>query len=182
MTKNSNTSSTTSTSNMNEVFLVDNVLSIDECDYCIDYFKINRNENNTQNWRNTTTMLLNLQDKKLKTIVEKITQFVHFNYNNEIKYDYGQIVMWPTGTNQFEHTDVPLPNKKDSVSLTSISYLNDDFEGGQTFFEHNNNFVVPVKGTTVYFDGQKIVHGVNKITKNTRYTLPIWYKKNGTNN
>ena len=83
--------------------------------------------------------------------------------------NYFELVKWNTNQSQGTHQDF------DYHPLTSILYLNDDFEGGETFVE--DKIIKPKKGLMISFEGDKLKHGVKKITKGTRYTIPCWYKR-----
>ena len=78
-------------------------------------------------------------------------------------------VKWNTNQSQGTHQDF------DYHPLTSILYLNDDFEGGETFVE--DKIIKPKKGLMISFEGDKLKHGVKKIRKGIRYTIPCWYKR-----
>lgn len=81
-----------------------------------------------------------------------------------------QFTIWPTSSLQDLHFD----DTRDNTILTSITYLNDDYKGGQTFFE-NGITVKPQIGKTIFFDGKKYKHGVNKIIQGNRYVCAFWY-------
>jgi hypothetical protein len=59
--------------------------------------------------------------------------------------DWLQIVHWPKGSFQEFHKDF---ESQDTV-LTSITYLNDDFVGGETVFE-DGIVIKPKKGRTLF--------------------------------
>jgi len=81
-----------------------------------------------------------------------------------------RLVLWSKGSKQLPHFD----KARDTTTLTSITYLNDDFVGGKTFFE-NEVVVKPETGKTVFFNGCKYKHGVSQVTSGFRYVLAIWY-------
>lgn len=83
-----------------------------------------------------------------------------------------QGTIWPEGSMQHLHVD----STRTTTALTSITYLNDDFEGGETYFE-NGISVKPKKGKTVFFDGMKYRHGVNPVRNGKRFVLSNWYSK-----
>ena len=83
-----------------------------------------------------------------------------------------QGTVWPKGSMQHLHLD----DSRTTTSLTSITYLNDDFEGGETYFE-NGVSVKPKKGKTVFFDGMRYRHGVQPIKNKRRFVLANWYSK-----
>ena len=81
-----------------------------------------------------------------------------------------EITIWEINSKQDMHLD----GARDTTNLTSITYLNDDYLGGETIFK-NGIIVKPEIGKTVFFDGKKYLHGVSPITKGKRYVLAIWY-------
>jgi predicted 2-oxoglutarate/Fe(II)-dependent dioxygenase YbiX len=69
----------------------------------------------------------------------------------------------------------------ESASYTSTGrvfvvqlYLNDDFEGGSTVFEHME--VKPETGKLIVFSNSKYLHYVTRVDKSERYVLSFWYK------
>ena len=91
------------------------------------------------------------------------------NIDADVFVNYFQIVKWPMTEEQKQHRDF------DYHPYTSIIYLNDNFEGGETVVE--KTMIKPKKGLMVLFDGNKKVHSVNKINKGPRYTISCWYTK-----
>ena len=106
----------------------------------------------------------------LPKFANKIRDNISF-LSRDIEIDWCKIVEWTEGASQEYHRDTASAD----TALTSITYLTDDFDGGETCFLDDIK-VVPKIGRTVYFDGNHYVHGVSEITRGTRYTLPIWYK------
>ena len=95
-----------------------------------------------------------------------------FNLNQSI-IDWFQIVKWPAShPGKQLHFD---QTSSDTI-LSSILYLNSDFEGGHTYFEDGTSFA-PLTGRAIFFDGQYFVHGVSKIKNKDRYTVATWFKK-----
>ena len=93
------------------------------------------------------------------------------NFNKKDSVDWLQLVHWPTGSFQKPHKDFA----SDITTLTSITYLNDNFVGGETCFE-DGTVIKPKKGRTLFFDGQKYTHRVNRVEEGNRYTVSVWYK------
>ena len=81
-----------------------------------------------------------------------------------------EITIWEINSKQGMHFD----EARASTNLTSITYLNQDYLGGETIFD-NGVVIKPEIGKTVFFDGKKYLHGVSPITKGKRYVLAIWY-------
>ena len=93
---------------------------------------------------------------------------------SHVEADYQQVVMMPSGARLGTHQDVW------DIEYSSIIYLNDDYEGGETYIglpghKLNDTIIKPKTGRLVSFRGKDIPHGVNKVTKGTRFTLPAWY-------
>jgi hypothetical protein len=111
------------------------------------------------------TFVLDLEDNFL----DLKNKFNQFNPNFQI--DWWQIVQWPEGSYQAFHLD-KVSNK---TKLTSITYLNDNFKGGETLF-FDGTKIAPYPSKTMFFDGQLFQHSVSTVLQNTRYTLACWYK------
>ena len=106
------------------------------------------------------------------TEVTKLSEIPEEIKNNNINFtpDWGEIVKWTNNSYQQLHFD----DSSDITKNTSITYLNNDYDGGETYFE-DGTIIKPKTGRTVIFDGKKYKHGVNKVN-GVRYTLPVWYK------
>jgi hypothetical protein len=145
--------------------ILDYFLKQDECDFMIKFY--NKNKNKAQKHYLQKTLLLDVIDPILKERVESVSK----DMNNSI-LDWCGIAKWPTNSHQQFHLDT---FSKDTI-LTSVCFLNDDFEGGELTFKEGTTFK-PKKGRIVFFDGMYYIHGVKEITKGTRYTFAAWYKK-----
>ena len=124
-------------------------------------------------------------------------------YGERAYPEQSELMWWPAGKGQAMHIDVmakplyevpiearkgtPLElmdNEEDVINVVpytdfaSILYLNDDFEGGETYFE-DGNICKPKTGTCVIFESMKHFHGVHPAnvdgTGSDRMTAPIWY-------
>jgi len=118
-------------------------------------------------------MTINLGDPFLLDKVSKITDSINHMLEEKISVDWCEIVDWPPGSDQDLHIDTA----SDQTVFTSITYLNDDYQGGRTYIKDDVE-IIPKVGRTVCFDGNHYLHGVTLIEKGTRFTLPIWYKAN----
>ena len=81
---------------------------------------------------------------------------------------------WPKNSKQNFHID----KTRMETDYTSITYLNQNFQGGKTLvFEDANHMMTcsPKTGRLLCFDGKKHYHGVTQIESQDRYTLNIWY-------
>ena len=149
-----------------KTLILDNFLSKEECKFLIEYYK--SNTENIEKFRDVFPLNLHF--------VEKLN-FLTFKLNKiakefDAQIDWFQIVKWPKNSFQKLHFDTA---KKETV-LSSIVYLNDNFEGGQTYFEEGTMFK-PKEGRGLFFDGQYYKHGVTPVKKQIRYVVATWYKK-----
>ena len=61
---------------------------------------------------------------------------------------------------------------------SAVIYLNDNYEGGKTFFNHGYE-VQPKTGRLIYFtSGKEDAHGVTEVMSGHRYTFALWFTKN----
>jgi len=62
--------------------------------------------------------------------------------------------------------------------VTAIYYLNDEFDGGEIFFERTQLMVKPCRGLLLAFPSDADhVHEVLPVRVGVRYTMPIWFTK-----
>lgn len=152
----------------NKILILDSIFSKEECCELIDYYN---GKGPTHFWRDTNPMTCDLDDQSIKTKVDKIEDAVNGLLKIKLSVDWAEIVEWPPGSFQPLHRDII----SDITVFTSVTYLNDDYDGGRTYFE-NDIEVIPRVGRTLFFDGKFYPHGVTEIYTKNRYTLPIWYK------
>ena len=106
-----------------------------------------------------------------KKISEKIYKFLLLkDHKFFIKYspDYSEFVHYPVGSYLETHTDI-----EDGSKYTCILYLNDDYNGGNTYLEFESTKIdVPKnKGSCFCFKGDKVKHGSRPITSGNKYVI-----------
>lgn len=115
---------------------------------------------------------------RLKPIVEKF-------YNVEAVPTNTTIVRWLPGQFQNPHADkelhegddAGLPNDFPYYDLSSLFYLNDDYEGGELYFPLQGVQFKPKKGAAYFFPGDmNYIHGVTEIKNGIRYTCPFFWE------
>jgi len=149
--------------------VLDNFLNKEETKFLINYY--HSNESKTFVFGNTNPLNISLKDENLKFLINKLN--ISAKKINNSQLDWLQIVKWKVSKGQDLHFDTA----SNQTTLSSILYLNDDFEGGETYYEDGTLFS-PITGRILYFNGNYYKHGVKPITKGTRYTIATWYKKN----
>lgn len=118
--------------------------------------------------------------KRLKPIVEN-----HFNV--EVTPTGPTIVRWLPGQYQNPHADKELwegedagkPNDFPYYDLSSLFYLNDDYDGGELYFPLQDVKIKPKKGAAYFFPGDRnYIHGVTEVKNGIRYTCPFFWTIN----
>lgn len=149
--------------------VIKNFLSKKTINYLINYHNDNFSIGNnvSKKHRNTEVIMCYNDLESFKEIQIILNNFIK-GINKNYIINYFEIVKWPCGEFQSEHLDF------DFHPYTTILYLNDDYEGGETVV--GDRSIKPKKNKLIGFEGNKIIHQVKKITKGTRYTLPCWYR------
>jgi hypothetical protein len=94
--------------------------------------------------------------------------------------DTAQIVRWHEGLELTPHTDNMEPDVRPNSTphrcFSSLMYLNDDYEGGETYFPGHGVRLKPTTGALVLFGaGPDYVHGVTRVKRGVRYTYAGWF-------
>lgn len=115
--------------------------------------------------------------KKLQPIIEEFFQV-------KVQPTGQTIVRWLPGQFQKPHADkelhegpdAGLPNDFPYYDLSSLFYLNDDYEGGELYFPLQDVKFKPKKGAAYFFPGDMhFIHGVTEIKSGIRYTCPFFW-------
>lgn len=157
------------------------IFDVDFCDYLVKYVKENcqlSKVSHTINW-----WLWNIwgdsfmpkhetefRDNEIKKVI-----FDNLRHSFNID-DYD--LLWLQMTEYAEGT-TPLHDHLDAKNnKTFIILLTDNFEGGETYINHNK--VQLDKGDGAFFDGYKVYHGVREVKHGVRNALNVWLtpKKN----
>jgi len=151
---------------MKTTHLVDDFITKKECKYLINFYK--SYEFKSFDFRDVHP--LDLQESSMLELEFLFKKLNKYASKFKAKLEWTQIVKWPVGSTQNLHFD----DVGDPV-LTSVLYLNDNYKGGQTYYEEGTIFK-PKTGRIVYFDGQQYKHGVKPVEKETRFVVAAWYK------
>lgn len=94
------------------------------------------------------------------------------------------LVRWPVGARQEPHADKELhegpdagtPNDFPYYDLSTVFYINDDYEGGELYFPLQGIEFKPEPGNAYFFPGDKnYIHGVRPVISGVRYTSPLFW-------
>jgi hypothetical protein len=174
--------------------IVDNFLTIEECSDILNFVKKNpeweRTEGSQGFWDNRTLsnefIYYNLDKdmgKKLVDIRLKIAKEIEKFFDiNKIYSDHLSVCRW--------YPDIPLTPHIDDMTdsdgedaewfrhreFGSVLYLNDDFDGGETYYPHHNKKIKPKAGMLVVHPGNESHrHGVEAAKGGIRYTLSSFW-------
>jgi Rps23 Pro-64 3,4-dihydroxylase Tpa1-like proline 4-hydroxylase len=74
------------------------------------------------------------------------------------------------------HLPAHIDHGVSSRVLSTVTYLNDNYEGGEIEFRQSNVKIKPEKGSIVFFPSNYLyIHEVYPIINGTRYSMPHWY-------
>jgi hypothetical protein len=150
---------------MNEdIFIYDNFLSKKECEEFISL-----HDNITKRPIPNIANVNNIGILDEHPIVDQVKSFIENKLN--ISTELFQADLWKRslGLGMHKHN----PNQRKDNDLTSIIYLNEDFDGGE--FCTDKVVIKPKAGMLITFDGMKIMHGVAH-PSSQRYTIICWWK------
>ena len=121
----------------------------------------------------------------LRGLFERLKPIIEDFYNVRVTPTGTTIVRWLPGQFQNPHADKELhegsdagtPNDFPNYDISSLFYLNDDYEGGELYFPLQDVKIKPKKGAAYFFPGDKnYIHGVTEIKNSIRYTCPFFWE------
>jgi 2OG-Fe(II) oxygenase superfamily len=163
------------------IFIKDQLLSRDECEYLV-WLAETVSEwpsSMVDFWDQRNIGLLTTIPKHMFASVAtaklvlgiyyKTKEFLSKSFGVECYCDQMGLVRWPSGSFQMPHID-NVPNM--SRFAGCVIYLNDDYDGGVTYYPFYDRQINPLVGRIFAHDsGESHSHGVTKISTKTRYTI-----------
>lgn len=118
----------------------------------------------------------------IREVVEFSSRFFQENYHMEhvfeLKRLFGNIMK--TGAEVNSHNDdgdIYADKPEIEKHYSGLLFFNDDYEGGELFFENLGVQLKPEPGDLVLFRGdERRLHGVNKVTAGYRANLIIFFR------
>lgn len=166
----------------------DNFLTPEDCNYLIE--KVNSlnvwESGGTGFWENRVLnyyTMLQYDKKAAEIMLDANIRCGNVIKNNyaipEVYSDTLQIVRWFPGMEQPPHAD-DMTNTDihgfEHRVFGSIIYLNDNYEGGQTYYPNYNTSITPQAGKLAVHPGDpEHLHGVTKIEGGMRYTIASFW-------
>ena len=172
-----------------------NTISREQCKVLIDCFERNRAEHGAQSgnefwdgrfiWQNSLpeSEVEALRIMQQIRLIAQVTLMQEIALPHPLYSDTAQIVLWTEGYELRPHTDNLEPDGRPNTTphriCSSLLYLNDEYEGGETYFPGHNVRVQPDPGLLVLFgSGPDYVHGVTKVRSGRRYVYAGWFTFN----
>lgn len=111
-------------------------------------------------------------------VTEQLKKF--FELTQDVYADTVQLVQWREGMSMPPHADRANPDGSPHNfthrDFASVVYVNDDYDGGEFYFNAIDMVIKPKAGDLVAFTGGwHHEHAVLKVTKGTRITMPAFY-------
>jgi hypothetical protein len=121
--------------------------------------------------------------KKMNELEQKICDTFNVSLKYPEKRVFFTVVRWVDGSEQDPHGDKEnedgSPQRFDSIldyDISTIIYLNDNYDRGELYFPQHDISIKPTKGMVVMFPGDRYyIHGVSKIENGTRFTIPRFW-------
>jgi 2OG-Fe(II) oxygenase superfamily len=107
-------------------------------------------------------------------IKTRIADYIESKFHSPAHCDTIDFVRWQDGRE--------MPPHRDAMKMLmyrdwgSVLYLNDNYEGGHTYYPELNMDVKPRAGSLVVHEGN-VLHGVRPVSGNTRYTIASFWTK-----
>lgn len=170
-----------------QIFEVENLVAGHLCDEIVMWFKTapKMPTNGAQSFFDGKQINYeHISNPRIKQIVNmfryETTIKVQEYFKQKVYPDYTDLVFWDEGSGMLVHADNCDPDGNPNYcswrNYSGVLYLNDDYQGGNTFFpDHGPKFVIPQKGKFVFYpSGRDYNHGVTTVV-GKRYTMPIWF-------
>lgn len=120
--------------------------------------------------KDVTSLLYTSLDRAFKHYTEELYPFAKANIKSEEHEMH--LLKYETAGHLPAHQDQGVSSRV----LSTVIYLNDDYDGGEIEFQHSGVKIKPEAGSIIFFPSNFLyVHEVYPITRGVRYSLPHWY-------
>ena len=144
---------------------IHNFLSKDLCEFLIKYF--HRHKKNSRSFRQST--IIDLVDPKNNELTIQNLRNVYKKIYPLKQMAKMELISWDVGESHDWH--------EEQYEETTITYLNDGFQGGRTQVGHppDGYKVEPHVGKIILFPSS-VQHKSNELILGERYVIMTWYK------
>jgi hypothetical protein len=167
---------------------INDFLNKEQCEVLLNFVKTTNSwrridgdfwDNRTINYFDTPVEIKEI----LQDSILRLQSFMQTEYSlsRPIYPDTMDLVRWFDGMSQHPHCDDMSDNEKEHSRFSSryigcVIYLNDDYEGGKTYYPSHNFEVTPKSGmAAIHLGDCNHRHGVTKVIGNTRYTAASFW-------
>lgn len=171
---------------------VENIVTQEEINYILDIVKQIEpwEQGGSDFWSNRSLngiTLYNNNNKELGILLYEIRNRIqdcikYFYQEQEVYPDLLQVVRWFPGMEQPPHSDDMMDSQGGERfhhrHYGAIIYLNDDYQGGETYYPQYDIFVKPKSGMLALHPGDtNHYHGVTKVIGQMRYTIASFWTR-----
>lgn len=162
-----------------KIKVIDNFISDEDIKIALNMF----DTESLESFKNIPWINIISSSKKVNTFIKAFSDkalSLHkeaYNLQMPIYTFEAFLTKWDEGKGTGVHHD----NHKgaEMVQLTTVVYLNDNYDGGEIFFPDFDLEIKPKKGQAIIFPAftkdNPYLHGVHKIENGNRYTLALWH-------
>tara|TARA_R100000231_G_C5296105_1_gene156101 strand:+ start:313 stop:834 length:522 start_codon:yes stop_codon:yes gene_type:complete len=165
-----------------EKVIIDNFVLKQHSDLLKNFYDKNTNlcSDGRDEHKHRNLHFVNIKDTEIQQILlyyqTKLKFFIDHFFNDCVKaWNDPQICRWKVGESMDLHGDDEDGAGKDSVKYSALTYLNDNYEGGELRFENGKLYKLKENSVIFFMSGVQNRHQVLEIKKGLRYTLPMWY-------
>jgi hypothetical protein len=112
-------------------------------------------------------------------VSRRVQDVIESSYGKKVREDGITICRWYPGMEQPPHADDMTNTEVKGLEhrkFGAIIYLNEDYEGGHTYYPNYDIEVTPESGKlAIHLGDADHLHGVTKIEGNTRYTIASFW-------
>jgi Rps23 Pro-64 3,4-dihydroxylase Tpa1-like proline 4-hydroxylase len=133
------------------------------------------------NWANTENEIMKFAGNLCKKIVSKVDENFNVYKNNFYPSsnpvpDQMIILKYQTGQEYKQHADAGGGNNR---IVSMVSYINDDYEGGNIEFPYFNYNLKPPANSMIFFPSNYIyAHTAHPVKEGTKYAIVNWMTEN----
>lgn len=165
----------------NQIRVVNNFVGPEDCKVLMEYIgSVDSQFTEFGNEEKEFTFFANFNDTTITEILNfygnRTLDFVKRHYDGPFK-DYDEtkthLAKFEEGSEMHVHFDSTKPN-----DIATLIYINDNYEGGEIHFPDHDISIKPKAGDLLCFpDTPEFLHGVNKVSGSSRYTIPRWFTR-----
>lgn len=177
------------------IYAYENIFDSNTCRQVYEYMLMKKRNNiyeldgHSMPWHKGDTIAFNIIDDvdikhKLECYRYLTTQIVSHCFNTIVWPHFSDLVLWRPGRSMEMHKDngyLEDPNQVEFTvrKFTCVSYMNDDYTGGETFIKREDGSFyesIPKTGSMVcFYSDERCEHGVRQVKGSKRVAFTTWF-------